>query len=114
VYLGSSRSQDAGIFVVAFDEVQTKIDGFSASAESSCSFTWSQLNLTAGFHNVTVSFVGPSPQSQTQAFGSFELNTFQLVAEDTSPTVTGGSMSIFGGVSSSTVFFAVLLGIFLA
>jgi hypothetical protein len=80
VYLDSSRSQDAGVFVVALDDVQTKIDGFSASGESSCSFTWSQLNLSAGFHNVTVSYVGPSSQSQTQS-GSFELNGFQYVSE---------------------------------
>jgi hypothetical protein len=80
VYLGSSRSQDAGVFVVALDNVQTKIDGFSASADSSCSFTWSQSGLAAGFHNVTVSFVGPSPQSQAQS-GSFELNTIQYVFE---------------------------------
>jgi hypothetical protein len=45
------------------------------------------------------------------------LNWFRrLVGEDTSPPATAqsGSMSILGGVSSSAVFFAGLLGIFLA
>jgi hypothetical protein len=80
VYLGSSRSQDAGLFVVELDGVQTKIDGFSAEANSGCSFTWSQLDLPAGYHNLTVSYVGPSPQSTIQS-GSFELNSFQYVSE---------------------------------
>ena len=80
MYLGSSRSQNAGLFVVELDGVQTKIDGFSTEAESSCSFTWSQSDLGAGYHNLTVSYVGPSPQSTTQS-GSFELNSFQYVSE---------------------------------
>jgi len=80
VYLGSSRSQDAGLFVVELDGVQTKIDGFSEEADTSCSFTWSQSELGVGYHNLTVSFIGPSPQSSTQS-GSFELNTFQYVSE---------------------------------
>ena len=44
------------------------------------------------------------------------LNWFhRLVGEDTSPpvTVSSGSTSKLGGVSSSAVFFAGLLGIFL-
>jgi len=80
VYLGSSRGQDAGLFVVELDGVQTKIDGFSEEVDTSCSFTWSQSELGTGYHNLTVSFVGPSPQSQIQS-GSFELNTFQYVSE---------------------------------
>jgi hypothetical protein len=59
--------------------VQTKLDGYTTSADNSCSFTWSQTNLGAGFHNLTVSFVGPSLQSSSQSQGSFELNTFQSV-----------------------------------
>ena len=81
MYLGSSRSPDAGIFVVALDGVQTEIDGFSASADSSCSFTWSQTDLASGYHNLTISFVGPSPQSQAQS-ASFELNNFQYVLSE--------------------------------
>ena len=80
VYLGSTRSPDAGLFVVALDGVQTEIDGFSATADNNCSFTWSQSNLSPGDHNLTVSYVGPSPQSQAQS-GSFELNNFQYVSE---------------------------------
>ena len=80
VYLGSTRSPDAGVFVVALDGVQTEIDGFSATADNNCSFTWSQSNLSPGDHNLTVSYVGASPQSQTQS-GSFELNNFQYVSE---------------------------------
>ena len=80
MYLGSSRSQDAGLFVVDLDAVQTKIDGFSAATDSSCSYTWSQTKLSAGYHNLTVSYIGPSPQSQSQA-ASFELNSFQYVFE---------------------------------
>ena len=81
MYLGSSRNQDAGIFVVDLDDVQTKIDGFSAETDSSCSFTWSQSKLGAGYHNLTVSYIGPSPQSQSQQSGSFELNSLQYVSE---------------------------------
>ena len=80
MYLGSSRSQDAGLFVVDFDNVQTKIDGFVTETDSSCSYTWSQTKLSAGYHNLTVSYVGPSPQSQAQA-ASFELNSLQYVFE---------------------------------
>ena len=78
--MGSSRNQDAGVFAVVLDDVQTEIDGFSATAENSCSFTWSQINLSKGYHNLTVSYVGTSPQSQAQGqSGSFELNNFQYV-----------------------------------
>ena len=81
MYLGSSRSQDAGLFIVELDSVQTEIDGFSTQAETSCSYTWSQTELGAGYHNLTVSYIGPSPQSQSQSIGSFELNSFQYVSE---------------------------------
>ena len=92
MYLGSSRSQDAGLFVVALDDVQTEIDGFSPTADNNCSYTWSQSNLSKGYHNLTISYVGPSPQSQTQS-GSFELNNFQYVSKnfyaDCIPGLTG-------------------------
>jgi len=80
VFLGSSRSPEAGVYVVTLDGVQTKIDGFTNEADNTCSFTWSQTNLGPGFHNLTVSFVGPSPQSSSQQ-GFFELNSMQYVFE---------------------------------
>ena len=80
MFLGSTQSPEAGVYVVTLDEVQTKLDGFTTSADNGCSFTWSQTNLGPGFHNLTVSFMGPSPQSSSQS-GSFELNTFQYVFE---------------------------------
>jgi hypothetical protein len=81
VYLGSSRNADAGVFVVVLDGVQTKIDGFASSSDDSCSYTWSQTQLAAGFHNLTVSLVGPSPQAPIASDGSFELNNIQYVSE---------------------------------
>ena len=83
MFLGSTRGPDAGVYVVSLDGVQSKFDGYTSSAESNCSFTFSQTSLSAGFHNLTVSFVGPSPQSQaqSQSQGSFELNSIQSVFE---------------------------------
>ena len=80
MFLGSTRSPEAGVYVVTLDDEQTKLDGFTNSTDNGCSFTWSQTNLVAGFHNLTVSFLGPSPQSPSQS-GSFELNTLQYVFE---------------------------------
>lgn len=81
MYLGSTQGPDAGVFVVILDNLQTKIDGFAALTDNSCSFTWSKSGLDAGLHNLTVSYVGPSPQSQ-QASGSFELNGIQYVIQN--------------------------------
>jgi len=80
VFLGSTRSPEAGVYVVTLDGVQTKIDGFTNEVDNNCSLTWSQQNLGEGVHNLTISFVGPSSQSVSQQ-GSFELNTFQYVFE---------------------------------
>jgi hypothetical protein len=33
VYLGSSRGPEAGVYVVTLDNAQTKLDGFTATAE---------------------------------------------------------------------------------
>jgi hypothetical protein len=81
VFLGSTRGPEAGVYVVTLDNAQTKLDGFTTATENSCSYTWSQTELSAGFHNLTVSFVGRSPEasSQSQAQASFELNTIQSV-----------------------------------
>jgi len=114
VFLGSTRSPEAGVYVVTLDNVQTKLDGFTTSADNSCSLTWSQTNLDAGFHNLTVSFIGPSPQSPSES-GSFELNTFQLVAEDPSPGLSvplgSGGRSLLAEISCAAVFFAIVLHI---
>ena len=80
VYLGSSRSQDAGVFVVSLDDEQTEIDGYTVTADNNCSYTWSKPNLSKGYHNLTISYIGKSPQSQSQS-ASFELNNFQYVSE---------------------------------
>ena len=81
MFLGSTQGPDAGVYVVSLDNAQTKLDGFTPSAETNCSFTWSQRDLSAGFHNLTVSFVGRSTESssQDQAQASFELNSIQCV-----------------------------------
>jgi hypothetical protein len=78
--LGSSRDANAGVFVVMLDNVQTKIDGFSPTEEGSCAFTFSKSDLSAGFHNLSVSFVGRSPQAPDTSSGSFELNGIQYVS----------------------------------
>jgi hypothetical protein len=88
IYLGSSRDADAGVFVVMLDDVQTKIDGFSAKTDSSCSFTFSKSDLSAGFHNLSVSYVGRSPQASDQSAGSFELNSIQYVLEALAAALT--------------------------
>ena len=134
MFLGSTRSREAGVYVVALDNVQTRVDGFTPSAETGCSFTWSQTNLSAGYHNLTVSFVGPSPQSPSQSQGSFEMNTLQsvfwddistlaladfffldrLVAEDNSPpprTNSSGGRSLPAEIICAAVFFVVLVHI---
>ena len=82
MFLGSTQGPEAGVYVVTLNDMQTKLDGFTNSTDNtgSCSFTWSQTNLEAGIHNLTISFLGPSPESSTQS-GSFELNTFQYVFE---------------------------------
>jgi hypothetical protein len=112
VFLGSTRSPEAGVYVITLDNVQTKLDGFTTSVDNSCSITWSQTNLDAGFHNLTVFFMGPSPQSSSQS-GSFELNTLQLVAEDPSSSVppASGGRSLLAEISCAAVFFAILLHI---
>jgi len=79
VYLDSTRDPNAGVFIVNIDNVQMKIDGYAASTQNACSFTWSKAGLTAGFHNLTIVFDGPSPQSPAKAPGSFELNGIQYV-----------------------------------
>ena len=81
MFLGSTRGPDAGVYVVSLDDSQTEFDGFTSSAENSCSYTWSKTGLSAGIHNLTVSFVGPSPQSSSQTQASFELNSIQCVFE---------------------------------
>jgi hypothetical protein len=77
--VGSSRNPNAGIFVVILDELQTEIDGYSATPDNGCSFTFSKTALAAGLHNLTISFLGPSPQAQSESSSSFELNGFQYV-----------------------------------
>lgn len=79
MYLDSSRNPNAGEFVVILDSLQTKIDGYSATGDSACAFTWSKADLPAGLHNLTVSYVGPSPQAQGVSTGSLELNGIQYV-----------------------------------
>jgi hypothetical protein len=124
VYLSSTRNSHAGVFVAVLDGIQTKIDGYSASADESCSYTFSQSQLTAGFHNLTVSLVGPSPQAPmaSDGDGAFQLNDIQyvsrlyfdaalsefrrrLIGTDTS-SKPSGSISSFA--DTSTVFFGLL------
>jgi len=102
IYLGSTRDANAGVFVVMLDNVQTKIDGFSASSDDSCAFTFSKEDLSAGFHNLSVSYVGRSPQAPDTSSGSFELNGIQLIAADTSSgTTPNSSRSRVAEISSS-------------
>jgi hypothetical protein len=79
VYLDSTRDQNAGVFVVVLDDLQSKIDGYAASEESGCSFTWAQTSLSAGFHNLTIVVDGPSPQAPSTSPGLFQLNGIQYV-----------------------------------
>jgi hypothetical protein len=111
MFLGSSQGPDAGVYVVSLDNAQTKLDGFTNSAENNCSFTYSQRNLSAGFHNLTVSFLGASPQSSSQSQASFELNSIQLASEDTTTPPNSGGRSLLVEVNCAAVFFAVLLHI---
>jgi hypothetical protein len=110
VFLGSSQGPDAGVYVVSLDNAQTKLDGFTNTAQNNCSFTYSQTNLSAGYHNLTISFLGASPQSSSQSQASFELNSIQLDAEDTTPPSSGGR-SLLAEINCAAVFFAVLLHI---
>jgi hypothetical protein len=80
IYLGSTQNSNAGVFVVVLDGVQTKIDGFSDTNEDSCSLTYSKTGLAAGIHNLTISYVGPSPQAPTASDGTFQLNSIQYVS----------------------------------
>ena len=81
MYLETSRNSHAGMFVVNFDGEQTKVDGFSAVDNSSCWFTWLKDGLTAGFHNLSIAFESPSPQSETSTPGELEINSIQYVSE---------------------------------
>ena len=90
VYLGSTTSSNSGVFVVVVDDDQSKLDGFiTSNTNSGCLYTFSKMGLTSGLHNLMVIFQGKSPQSQSEAEASFELNGFQYVSQlyfDATPT----------------------------